>query len=158
MQWVITDAATTTTSALAFEWQRPDDPVHAGRGAVFDRRFVIDVLADRKFVAHACPWQPAPKDNTGSNENVLLKNSYIGGSGFAVGLQWVSGTLLTPAARMRLATQDENVPGHFSGFVDPTSTEPSLSAAPKDNILSQNFWFKFSLFNGPGNNSIGGGP
>ena len=64
------------------------------------------------------PWQPAPKDNTGSNENVLLKNSYIGGSGFEVGLQWVSGTLLTPAARMPSATQDENVPGHFSGFVE----------------------------------------
>jgi len=60
---------------------------------------------------------------------VLLKNSYIGGSGFEVGLQWVSGTLLTAAA-LRPATQDENVPGHFSGFVNPR--------APKDNILSQN--------------------
>ena len=90
-----------------------------GRGAVFDRRFVIDV--GRQKIGGPClpPWQPAPKDNTGSNENVLLKNSYIGGSGFEVGLQWASGTQLTPAARMRPATQDENVPGHFSGFVDP---------------------------------------
>jgi hypothetical protein len=47
-----------------------------------------------------------------------FRNSYIGGSGFEVGLQWVSGTLLTPAARMPSATQDDNVPGHFSGFVD----------------------------------------
>jgi hypothetical protein len=47
---------------------------------------------------------------------VLLKIPTIGGSGFEVGLQWASGTLLTPAARMPSATQDENVPGILLGW------------------------------------------
>jgi hypothetical protein len=68
------------------------------------------------------PWQPAPKDSIGPNENVLLKSCYIGGSGFEVDLQWVSGTLLTPAARMGPSGDaDENVPGHFSVVQHPTS-------------------------------------
>ena len=38
--------------AFALDWQRADDLVRAGRGAVPDWRAIIDVLADPVFVAH----------------------------------------------------------------------------------------------------------